>query len=82
MESLRQNVGTASKGSQRFRKFAVGVQIALSVMLLGGAGLFVRTLDNLRQQQIGFQTTNLDTFGVDPTESGYSGDRVLQTETM
>jgi putative ABC transport system permease protein len=80
MESLRQNVGTASKGSQRFRKFAVGLQIALSVMLLGGAGLFVRTLQNLRHQQIGFQTSNLDTFGVDPTESGYSGDRVFQTE--
>ncbi len=80
MESLRQNVGTASKGAQRFRKLAVGVQIALSVMLLGGAGLFVRTLENLRQQQIGFQTSNLDTFGVDPTESGYGGDRVLQTE--
>ena len=81
MQSLRQNVGTASKGSQLFRKFAVGVQIALSVILLGGAGLFVRTLDNLRQQQIGFQTSNLDTFGVEPTESGYSGDRVFETET-
>ncbi len=51
--ALRQNAGTASKTSQRFRKVAVGVQIALSVMLLGGAGLFVRTLDNLRQQQRG-----------------------------
>lgn len=79
--SLRQNSGTATKGSQWFRKIAVGVQIALSVMLLGGAGLFVRTLDNLRQQQVGFQTSNLDTFGVDPTESGYSGDRVLETES-
>jgi putative ABC transport system permease protein len=79
-QSLRQNAGTASKGSQRFRKLAVGVQIGLSVMLLGGAGLFVRTLDNLRQQLIGFQTSNIDTFVVDPTESGYSGDRVFETE--
>ena len=38
--SLRQNTGTLSKESQRFRKIAVGVQIALSVMLLGGAGPF------------------------------------------
>jgi putative ABC transport system permease protein len=36
--ALRQNAGTASKSSQRFRKLAVGAQIALSVMLLGGAG--------------------------------------------
>jgi len=33
--TLRQNAGTASKTSQRFRKLAVGAQIALSVMLLG-----------------------------------------------
>ncbi len=55
-DALRQNSGTASKGSQRFRKLAVGAQIALSVMLLGGAGLFVRTLENLRHQDVGFDT--------------------------
>jgi putative ABC transport system permease protein len=73
--ALRQNAGTASKGSQRFRKFAVGVQIALSVLLLGGAGLFVRTLDKLREQNVGFQTAQLDTFRLDPTTSGYGEDR-------
>jgi putative ABC transport system permease protein len=73
--ALRQNAGTASKGSQRFRKFAVGVQIALSVLLLGGAGLFVRTLDRLREQNVGFQTAQLDTFSLDPTTSGYGEDR-------
>jgi putative ABC transport system permease protein len=55
-QTLRQNAGTASKASQRFRKVAVGAQIALSVLLLGGAGLFVRTLDNLRHQSVGFDT--------------------------
>ncbi len=64
--ALRQSTGTASKGSQRFRKLAVGVQIALSVILLGGAGLFVRTLDNLRSQPVGFETENLCTFGSIP----------------
>jgi predicted permease len=77
-EALRQNAGTASKGSQRFRKVAVGAQIALSVVLLGGAGLFVRTLNNLREQQVGFQTGNLATFGLDPTSSGYGEDRTPQ----
>ncbi len=51
--------GTANRASQRFRKIAVGAQIALSVLLLGGAGLFVRTLDNLRSQPVGFETSNL-----------------------
>jgi predicted permease len=70
-DTLRQNTGTASKGSQIFRKIAVGVQIALSVLLLGGAGLFVRTLNNLRQQNVGFDTKHLVTFAVDPSDSGY-----------
>jgi predicted permease len=76
--ALRQNAGTASKGSQRFRKLAVGAQIALSVVLLGGAGLFVRTLDNLRHQPVGFETGNLATFSLDPTNSGYGEDRTPQ----
>ena len=80
-EALRQNSGTASKNSQRFRKVAVGTQIALSVMLLGGAGLFVRTLENLRHQDVGFQTSNLATFVLDPTSSGYGGDRTPQIVT-
>jgi len=77
-QALRQNSGTATKASQRFRKVAVGVQIALSVLLLGGAGLFVRTLDNLRNQPVGFETTKLCTFGLDPTKSGYGEDRTPQ----
>ncbi|HZU08907.1 MAG TPA: ABC transporter permease [Pseudacidobacterium sp.] len=69
--ALRQSTGTATKGPQIFRKIAVGVQIALSVLLLGGAGLFVRTLNHLRQQNVGFDTKHLVTFGLNPTESGY-----------
>jgi putative ABC transport system permease protein len=81
VNALRQSADTASKGSQRFRKFAVGVQIALSVLLLGAAGLFVRTLDNLRHQPVGFDTTRLATFGLDPTNSGYGEDRTSQIIT-
>ncbi len=81
VEALRQSAGTASKGSQRFRKIAVGVQIALSVLLLGAAGLFVHTLDNLRHQAVGFDTTHLATFGLDPTNSGYGEDRTPQVIT-
>jgi predicted permease len=79
--ALRQNASTASKNSQRFRKAAVGAQIALSVILLGGAGLFVRTLDNLHHQDVGFQTSNLVVFSLDPTNSGYGEDRTPQIVT-
>lgn len=81
VDALRQSSGTASKGSQRFRKAAVGVQIALSVLLLGAAGLFVHTLDNLRHQPVGFDTTRLATFSLDPTTSGYGEDRTPQIIT-
>ncbi len=73
--ALRQNAGTASKKSQRFRKLAVGVQIGLGVVLLGGAGLFVRTLDRLRHQDVGFATDHLVTFTLDPSSSGYGEGR-------
>jgi predicted permease len=79
--ALRQNAGTPSKGSLRFRKIAVGVQIAISVMLLAGGGLFVRTLDNLRHQAVGFETTRLLTFSLDPSSSGYGEDRAAQIVT-
>jgi putative ABC transport system permease protein len=81
VNALRQSAGTSSKGSQRFRKAAVGVQIALSVLLLGAAGLFVHTLDNLRHQSVGFDTTRLATFALDPTSSGYGEDRTPQIIT-
>jgi predicted permease len=81
VESLRQSTGTVSKASQRFRKFAVGVQIALSVLLLGAAGLFVHTLDNLRHQPVGFDISHLTTFNLDPTSSGYGEDRTPQVIT-
>jgi len=79
-QALRQSAGTASKSSQRFRKFAVGFQIALTVLLLGGAGLFLRTLNNLRKQNIGFQTSHLISFIVDPTLAGYSDDQTAHLE--
>jgi len=79
-EALRQSAGTASKKSQLFRKVAVGLQIALTVLLLGGAGLFLRTLTHLRGQNIGFETAHMVTFQVDPTLSGYGDDRTAQVE--
>jgi putative ABC transport system permease protein len=79
--ALRQTTGTASRQTQIFRKAAVGVQIALSVLLLGGAGLFVRTLTNLRDQPVGFDTRHMATFNLDPTSSGYGADRTPRIVT-
>lgn len=70
--AMRQSTGTASTRAQAVRKGAVGVQIALSVLLLGMAGLFVRTLDHMRSQPLGFDPRQMVTFYLDPASSGYS----------
>jgi hypothetical protein len=51
------------------------LQIALSVVLLFGASLFVRTFRNLDGQKFGFERENLLLFEVDPERGGYKGAR-------
>jgi predicted permease len=56
----------------------VVLQVALSFLLLVGAGLFVRTLVNLHRVELGFNTRNLLLFGVRPELVGYEGERRAQ----
>jgi predicted permease len=56
----------------------VVLQVALSVLLLVGAGLFVRTLVNLHRVEVGFNTRNLLLFGVRPELIGYKDERRAQ----
>jgi predicted permease len=53
-------------------------QVAVSVMLLIGAGLFVRTLQNLRSVDIGFNASNILMFRVNPALNRYSPARTNQ----
>jgi predicted permease len=71
-EALRQQSASTLGAAQRFRRTAIAVQIGLSVLLLSGAGLFVRTLHNLRAQNMGMSTDHLVEFGVSPTMAGYA----------
>ena len=50
----------------------VVAQIALSIVVLVGAGLLVRTLENLRSINPGFDPQNVLLFGIDPTLLNYS----------
>jgi predicted permease len=47
------------------------VQVAISLVLLIGAGLFLRTLDNLRRVDVGFDPQNLVLFRVNPQLNRY-----------
>jgi putative ABC transport system permease protein len=53
--------GRASSGASRqgFRKVLVTAQIALSLMLLVGAGLLIQTLERLQSQDLGFRIDHL-----------------------
>jgi predicted permease len=60
--------------STRTRKLLVAAQVALSFLLLVGAGLFAKTLYNLKSTNTGMNDIqNLVTFGVDPRGARYTG---------
>ena len=55
-------------------KAFVAGQVALSLLLLVGAGLFVRTLINLQNIPSGFNQDHAMLFNVDTSATGYKGD--------
>jgi predicted permease len=65
-------------GSLLLRKGLVAAQVALSFLLLFGAGLFVRSLQNLKAADTGFRDPdNLVTFQLSPALSGYDAPRTV-----
>ena len=77
--TLKEEAGSVLGGAHvRFRKGLVVAQVALSLLLLFGAGLFARSLYNLRSLDPGFDEERLLTFAVDPSLNGYSGARSLE----
>ncbi len=79
-EGLRQQSASTLGGAQRFRRTAIAVQIGLSVLLLSGAGLFVRTLHNLKAQNMGLVTDHLLGFTIDPSLAGYTSKESLAVQ--
>jgi predicted permease len=72
--------GTPAVDTRRRRlwtgKALVIVQVALSLVLVAAAGLFVRTLVNLRGEALGFKPDHLLLFEMDATLSGYKDARL------
>ena len=75
--TLKEQAGGVVGGSHvNLRKILVVAQVTLSLMLLIGAGLFIRTLLNLRTLDTGLKTQNLISFDIDPALNGYTGQRI------
>ena len=74
--ALKENAPTLPGVPARYRWFSFGsalvvAQVALSALVLIGAGLLVRTLVNLKSIDLGFDANNLLLVGIDPTDNGY-----------
>jgi putative ABC transport system permease protein len=76
VNSLKQQTVTVAGGTLSFRRLIVSLQVGLSVLLLVGSGLFVRTMQNLRRVDTGFNTSHLITFHIDPLLSGNSKEKI------
>jgi predicted permease len=72
------DAGRNSTGTGRswLSKSLVVVQVSLSVLLLIGAGLLIRTLRNLQHVDPGFNANNLLLFKVEPSLLGYKDDKL------
>lgn len=81
VHSTRQNLASAmkdqggtvsaSRSASRFRNVLVTAQIALSLLLLVSAGLFLKSLVNIMRVDLGIKTANTITFGLSPELNQY-----------
>jgi len=85
LQSTRPDVGRTLKdqagavvggGHGRLRNALVVTQVALSLLLLIGAGLFLRSLKNLSNLGPGFSAERLVGFNIDPSLNGYTPQRI------
>jgi predicted permease len=76
--TLKDQAGSVTGGSVRVRKALVVSQVAVSLLLLIGAGLFLRSLNGLMTADLGFRSERLVTFLANPTMVGYKAVRAKQ----
>jgi predicted permease len=78
-KTLKDEAGAVVRGGHGpLRSALVVTQVGLSLLLLIGAGLFLRSLRNLSNLGPGFQAERLVGFEIDPALSGYSVEKLKQ----
>jgi predicted permease len=70
--------GSSQAGRVPVAKILIVAQVALSLVLLVVAGLFLRSFKNLARVQIGYDSDHLLYFAVSPLSYGYKGPEVAQ----
>jgi predicted permease len=78
---LKGNTTTDAGSRGRGRRFGLGnglvvLQVAISMVVLAGAGLLLRTIDKLHNIDTGFNTHNLILFDLDPGLAGYKDEQM------
>jgi predicted permease len=77
VSAIKTELATSIGGTRfGYRSALTVIQVALSLMLIVGAGLFARTLHNLRTTDMGFRQSGLLLASLDPAKSGYGRDRI------
>ncbi len=77
---MRTASGTGSSSGKFLPRALVAGQVALSLTLLVGAGLFVHTLRNLRNQDLGFNQHNLLLLELNAKLAGYKANQVASLQ--
>jgi predicted permease len=78
--ALRETGAVGETRSRRvFGRTLVVAQVALAVILLSTAGLFVNHLSTLRHHNLGFERDSVLLVTLDPTHSGYTRDRLSRS---
>jgi hypothetical protein len=78
---LKETPGSGGAARSRLSKALVVAQVAMSLLLLVGAGLFVRTLRNLNRIDAGFDRENLLIFSVNPRREASQRANIYQQLT-
>jgi len=78
-QTLKEQAANTSASSSHVgaRKMLVAGQVAFTLLLLAGAFLFMRTLSNLRGQNLGLRTENIVSFSISPMLNGYDTPRSI-----
>jgi putative ABC transport system permease protein len=81
-DALKQGAGrtTASRGRQRLRAALVVAQVAVSFMLVIGAGLMIRSFQKLQNENPGFNPSGLLSMRVTPNFTRYTHEKIAPLE--